>query len=326
VDRSAGGRSMRVNGHIAMSRTMGDSDFKHKGLLVCTPDIFHRDVKPGDEQIVLATDGLWDSVNDTNIVKTVKSSAMSRVANNLSAEATNRGTTDNTTVIVIDLRGAFSEVAPPDSLGSSSASFRQNKGPTIKSSDVREHPSEDSGFVLKQKTRSMIGDNTAWQIRYIHLKLVIGGQTIEGSVRPSMNIYRWIMEWSDTQTSTSRKARVLDMAYGAVREVNMDEKRPDGDCRYVFSVMDASTRQVIKLATKTEAETDTWMARFMAFFAKRAPGDASSHTTGSVHGTGSHHGSMHGSVHGSHHGSMHNSFLPGGGLPGNYPSHGQFFL
>jgi hypothetical protein len=46
-----------------------------------------------------------------------------------------------------------------------------------------------------------------------------------------MNIYRWIMEWSDTQTSTSRKARVLDMAYGAVREVNMDEKRPDGDCR-----------------------------------------------------------------------------------------------
>lgn len=55
VDRSAGGRSLRLNGHIAMSRTMGDSDFKSKGLLVCTPDIFHRDVKPGDEQIVLAT-------------------------------------------------------------------------------------------------------------------------------------------------------------------------------------------------------------------------------------------------------------------------------
>ena len=46
-----------------------------------------------------------------------------------------------------------------------------------------------------------------------------------------MNIYRWIMEWSDSPTSASRKAKVLDMAFGAVREVQMDEERPDGNCR-----------------------------------------------------------------------------------------------
>ena len=78
--QNAGGSVMiqRVNGSLAVSRALGDYDFKNvKDLGQCEqlvspePEIFCQERNPQDEFLILACDGVWDVMSNENVCKFV---------------------------------------------------------------------------------------------------------------------------------------------------------------------------------------------------------------------------------------------------------------
>ena len=53
-----------------MCRCLGDPQFKEndKDVVDCTPEMRRVELQPGDFAIVLASDGLWDVLSDTEVV------------------------------------------------------------------------------------------------------------------------------------------------------------------------------------------------------------------------------------------------------------------
>lgn len=123
----------RVCGEVAVTRAIGDVDFKGWGngtkqapafayppghprkftsdLLVATPDLVHHELRRDDDFVVLATDGLWDVVDPQEAV-TVAASLFAQnrtprvVADKLVERALRLGSGDNVTVLVLQLRFA----------------------------------------------------------------------------------------------------------------------------------------------------------------------------------------------------------------------------
>ena len=65
----------RVEGMLAVSRALGDFDFKQAGGLgpdgqavTCCPAIEYRQLTPEDNFIVQACDGIWDCMSDQEVV------------------------------------------------------------------------------------------------------------------------------------------------------------------------------------------------------------------------------------------------------------------
>lgn len=90
---------------LAITRSIGDFDLKATGISNI-PDIKSMDIDPTrDSYLVIATDGVWDSMSGNDIVSlisnTVKQPAM--CAQRIVVEAVARGSNDNTTCIVIFL-------------------------------------------------------------------------------------------------------------------------------------------------------------------------------------------------------------------------------
>ncbi len=54
-------------------RCLGDLPFKSDGKEVvdCTPEMRRIELQPGDSAVVMATDGLWDVLSDTDVVSIV---------------------------------------------------------------------------------------------------------------------------------------------------------------------------------------------------------------------------------------------------------------
>lgn len=61
------GESHRVDGLIEVTRALGDMWIKDK--ISCHPDIYSFDLTPEHKMLILATDGLWDTVNATQAVR-----------------------------------------------------------------------------------------------------------------------------------------------------------------------------------------------------------------------------------------------------------------
>lgn len=103
---------------MAMSRSLGDFDFKGApGLpaaaqaIVCTPDLTRRPRRPGrDRFLALASDGVWDVFSNVELVHALDELVQEGVNDVLAlAEAIIdkafwRGSSDNMTIILIDLR------------------------------------------------------------------------------------------------------------------------------------------------------------------------------------------------------------------------------
>ncbi|EFJ28625.1 hypothetical protein SELMODRAFT_441116 [Selaginella moellendorffii] len=89
---------------LQVTRSIGDSDLKP--AVTAEPDITVSSLSADDEFLVMATDGLWDTVSNelaiSLISDTVKDPAM--CAKRLATAAVERGSRDNITVIVIFLR------------------------------------------------------------------------------------------------------------------------------------------------------------------------------------------------------------------------------
>ena len=103
----------RVEGALAVSRSLGDHDFKK--VVVCDPFYSEIDVLEGDSFLILACDGLWDVLSDQEAVDLVKDETSPQLmANKLLKTAIDKGSVDNITIVVVLLaKSADSNVVPP---------------------------------------------------------------------------------------------------------------------------------------------------------------------------------------------------------------------
>jgi serine/threonine protein phosphatase PrpC len=107
----------RVNGRLAVSRAIGDFEFKNSGLVSNAPEIrCIRRVSPEDEFIVMACDGLFDVMSSEEVVEFIRNRIdiyvkknqepdPNQIAVDLVTESImKRNTSDNVTVLIIFLR------------------------------------------------------------------------------------------------------------------------------------------------------------------------------------------------------------------------------
>ncbi|KAI8123228.1 hypothetical protein FF38_11666 [Lucilia cuprina] len=117
---NAGGSVMikRVNGTLAVSRALGDYDFKNvkeKGqceqLVSPEPEIFCQSCEDTDEFLVLACDGIWDVMTNEDVCSFIHSRLkitddLVAIANQVVDTCLNKGSRDNMSIIIIAFPGA----------------------------------------------------------------------------------------------------------------------------------------------------------------------------------------------------------------------------
>ncbi|KAI8340016.1 phosphatase 2C-domain-containing protein [Chlamydoabsidia padenii] len=69
----------RVNGNLALSRAIGDFEFKQnehlpaeEQVVTCNPDIIEHQLTEDDEFIVLACDGIWDCMTNQEVIDYIR--------------------------------------------------------------------------------------------------------------------------------------------------------------------------------------------------------------------------------------------------------------
>ncbi|KAJ7680326.1 phosphatase 2C-like domain-containing protein [Mycena polygramma] len=105
----AGGFVMsgRVNGVLAVTRSLGDSSMKE--FVVGAPYTTETELCDEDEFLILACDGLWDVVTDQEAVDLIHDTDDAQVASQmLLKDALAKHTTDNVTVLVVRFKNARS--------------------------------------------------------------------------------------------------------------------------------------------------------------------------------------------------------------------------
>jgi len=98
----AGGFVMsgRVNGVLAVTRSLGDSSMKE--FVVGAPYTTETELCEEDEFVILACDGLWDIVGDQVAIELIRDvHDVQEASDKLLAHALEHHTTDNVTVIVV---------------------------------------------------------------------------------------------------------------------------------------------------------------------------------------------------------------------------------
>ncbi|KAG8372172.1 hypothetical protein BUALT_Bualt12G0038800 [Buddleja alternifolia] len=89
---------------LQVTRSIGDDDLKP--FVTAEPEITETQLSGEDEYIVMASDGLWDVVSNSDVVSIIKDTVKEpgMCSKRLATEAAARGSKDNITVIVVFLR------------------------------------------------------------------------------------------------------------------------------------------------------------------------------------------------------------------------------
>lgn len=96
----------RVEGILAVSRAIGDRLLKR--YVISEPEIQSWNRAEQDHFIVLASDGVWDVLSNEEVGRLViQSEHPQKAANLIMEEAYGRGSLDNISVLVIDLRASI---------------------------------------------------------------------------------------------------------------------------------------------------------------------------------------------------------------------------
>lgn len=84
----------RVNGNLALSRAIGDFDFKKSAdlppeeqIVTAFPDVIEHELTDDDEFVVLACDGIWDCLTSQQVVEIVRRGINERLSLTKIAEA-----------------------------------------------------------------------------------------------------------------------------------------------------------------------------------------------------------------------------------------------
>jgi len=110
----------RVNGQLAVSRAIGDGDYKP--LVTAQPDITTIKRNGTEDFIIVACDGLWDTITPEEATRLVFQHLKEHQSNggdleNLSAKlatiAKEKGSSDNITIIVVLLKPVKELICPP---------------------------------------------------------------------------------------------------------------------------------------------------------------------------------------------------------------------
>jgi len=100
-------KDQRVNGLIAVSRALGDHHMKGPGkdFILATPYFQLIELTPEDDYLILACDGIWDTVEDQAAVDLIRNSSENATgkAKQLVAQAIKAGSQDNCSAIVVQL-------------------------------------------------------------------------------------------------------------------------------------------------------------------------------------------------------------------------------
>ena len=92
----------RVQGALSVTRAFGHPEYAP--YIAVTPDVTSVRVAADDRLLVLASDGLWAVVGNDEILSITEGHTTPQdMANALALEALNRASTDNVTVLVVDL-------------------------------------------------------------------------------------------------------------------------------------------------------------------------------------------------------------------------------
>ncbi|XP_056421053.1 protein phosphatase 1L isoform X2 [Hyla sarda] len=99
--------SWRVQGILAMSRSLGDYPLKNLNVIISDPDILSFDLdKLQPEFMILASDGLWDAFSNEEAVRFIKERLDEPHfgAKSIVLQSFYRGCPDNITVMVVKFR------------------------------------------------------------------------------------------------------------------------------------------------------------------------------------------------------------------------------
>ncbi|KAG7266347.1 hypothetical protein CRUP_017706, partial [Coryphaenoides rupestris] len=118
--------SWRVQGILAMSRSLGDYPLKNLNVVIPDPDIVTFDLdKLQPEFMILASDGLWDAFSNEEAVRFVRErlDEPHYGAKSIVLQSFYRGCPDNITVMVVKFKSGSSAAAAAVEEGSEPASL-----------------------------------------------------------------------------------------------------------------------------------------------------------------------------------------------------------
>jgi serine/threonine protein phosphatase PrpC len=91
-------------GDLSLARAFGDGD--NAPYISQKPDVFYKKITPQTKYIVMGCDGLWDVINNEDLfglLTKFKEKGSKNIAADLANEALIRGTTDNVSIIIIEM-------------------------------------------------------------------------------------------------------------------------------------------------------------------------------------------------------------------------------
>jgi serine/threonine protein phosphatase PrpC len=91
-------------GDLSVSKAFGDGD--NAPYISQKPDVFYKRITCETKYVVMGCDGLWDVIENKNLFNLLnkfKESGSKNLASDLAQEALKRGTTDNVSVIIIEI-------------------------------------------------------------------------------------------------------------------------------------------------------------------------------------------------------------------------------
>lgn len=116
----------RVGGVLAMSRAFGNRMLKP--FVVAEPEIQDQEIDEETEVLVLASDGLWDVVQNEDAVSLARAEeGAEAAARKLTEAAFNRGSADNITCIVVRFNHEKRHAANPDKASTASSQHEQRQ-------------------------------------------------------------------------------------------------------------------------------------------------------------------------------------------------------
>jgi len=96
----------RLGGVLAVTRAFGDHALTKVGL-IATPHIVKHIIKPFDKYLVIASDGVWDELSDSDAIGLCHDDITTKqIAQQIVKTALTRGSKDNISVVVIKFNGS----------------------------------------------------------------------------------------------------------------------------------------------------------------------------------------------------------------------------